>query len=143
MSDPPPRAGFLRRGSALSVAIARLLLDAPAPPDLREAGLIVCLVVGVVLVSGWTAFCMDRCRGARLGAALDHPPAPPPLVARLREGPLRCAFCRQASDSTIQRCDSCGVLLHEACAAELLGCPTLGCARAAPRPARPTLTASP
>jgi hypothetical protein len=47
---------------------------------------------------------------------------------------VRCALCHDdLAEPLVQRCGGCGTLLHDACAAGLAGCPTLGCARAAPR----------
>lgn len=49
---------------------------------------------------------------------------------------LRCAYCHDAAAGA-RACEGCGTLLHPGCLKESGGCPTLGCARAAPpRPAQ-------
>jgi len=53
-------------------------------------------------------------------------------------GPVLCALCRDALGARAPAavaCAGCGTRFHRACAAELGGCPTIGCGRAdaAPR----------
>ncbi|MBX3465764.1 MAG: hypothetical protein KF878_02565 [Planctomycetes bacterium] len=64
-----------------------------------------------------------------------HPPAP--IATRLRP-PNRCAGChdRLLLVRAAAVCGACGAALHPECARGLGACPTLGCGRPLPRPAR-------
>jgi len=43
---------------------------------------------------------------------------------------LRCAYCHDETSGLTHTCGECGTLIHTSCAAELGGCPTLGCSKA-------------
>lgn len=53
------------------------------------------------------------------------------LVFRAGEGAgLRCAYCHDETSGLTHTCSECSTVVHTSCAAELGGCPTLGCSKA-------------
>jgi hypothetical protein len=85
------------------------------------------------LLSERTAGCRPRLEallslGAfeRLRSGLEEP-----LKFELnpRQGAVTCAFCLTEIGQESWTCEGCGVLLHEACVAEVSICPTVGCDR--------------
>ena len=69
------------------------------------------------------------------------------ISIRLRGGALiqheqLCPLCRvrfrdELPPAPLVACPSCGTLCHQACSAQLGGCPTLGCPEAVTAPPRP------
>lgn len=58
------------------------------------------------------------------------------LVGRRSPG-QRCAYCHgELGDEEVATCEGCQVTLHVACRAEVAACPTRGCGRRGPHPAR-------
>lgn len=54
---------------------------------------------------------------------------------------LRCAYCHGPAEEPLERCETCGTLVHGECAAALGRCATLGCSpRAASKPAAEPIT---
>lgn len=71
----------------------------------------------------------------------DAPVKDPPAVSAMQdlkvaakhEPAFRCSFCHERVEPDYQApCEGCGAVLHAECRVQHGGCPTLGCAHAAP-----------
>lgn len=64
----------------------------------------------------------------------DAGPSGPSLSLSPRSSRLRCVYCHTRVGWKRTECESCGVVLHPACALLLERCPTLACQRVLPEP---------